>query len=95
MNVIPLGDHVVVKRLEADRKTSGGIVLSDSAQEESRQGRVLSVGDGRQLKDGRRVASQVREGDRILFSAYSGAEVDVDGETFLILGEQDILAIVD
>lgn len=93
--VVPLGDHIVVKRLEAEQKTAGGIVLPDAAQEKPHQGRVLSVGDGRQLKDGRRVGSQVSEGDRVLFSPYSGMEVEVDGEKLLIMSEQDLLAVID
>ena len=94
-NVVPLGDHVVVKRLEAEQKTSGGILLPDAAQEKPHQGRILSVGDGRQLKDGRRIGSQVQEGDRVLFSPYSGMEVEVDGEKLLIMSEQDLLAVID
>jgi chaperonin GroES len=94
-NVVPIGDHVVVKRLEAEHKTAGGIVLPDAAQEKPHQGRVLSVGDGRQLKDGRRIGSQVSEGDRVLFSPYSGMEVEIDGEKLLIMSEQDLLAVID
>ena len=94
MKVIPLGDKLVVRRLEAEEKTAGGIVLPDSAQEKPRQGRVLSVGDGRQLADGSHVAQQVGEGDRVLFSAYAGTEVQVDNEDLLILSEDDVLAIV-
>jgi chaperonin GroES len=95
MNVVPVGDHVVIRRMEGERKTSGGIVLPDSAQEKPLQGRVLSVGDGRRRKDGTRAASQVREGDRVLFSPYSGMEVEVDGEKLLIMTEEDILAVID
>ncbi len=94
-NVVPLGDHVVVKRLEAEQKTAGGILLPDAVQEKPHQGRVLSVGDGRQLKDGRRIGSQVSEGDRVLFSPYSGMEFEVDGEKLLIMSEQDLLAVID
>ena len=95
MNVVPIGDHVVIKRVEGEKKTAGGIVLPDSAQEKPHQGRVLSVGDGRRRKDGSRVGSQVREGDRVLFSAYSGMEVEVDGDKLLIMTEEDILAVID
>lgn len=95
MKVVPVGDHVVVKRLEAEKKTAGGIVLPDSAQEKPRQGRVLSVGDGRAKKDGTHQPSQVSEGDRILFSPYAGLEVTVNGEQLLIMTEQDILAVID
>jgi len=95
MNVVPVGDHVVIKRMDGEKKTSGGIVLPDSVQEKPLQGRVLSVGDGRRRKDGTRVASQVSEGDRVLFSPYSGMEVEVDGEKLLIMTEEDILAVID
>ena len=95
MKVVPLGDKVVVKRLEADEKTAGGIVLPDSAQEKPKQGRILSVGDGRLLSDGGRAPHQVSEGDRILFSSYAGSEVVVDGEELLIMNEEEILAVLD
>ena len=94
MKVIPLGDKLVIRRLEAEEKTAGGIVLPDSAQEKPKQGRVLSVGDGRQLADGSHAAQEVNEGDRVLFSAYAGTEVQVDAEDLLILSEDDVLAIV-
>ncbi|MHB1035679.1 MAG: co-chaperone GroES [Pirellulales bacterium] len=94
MKVVPLGENVVVKRLAAAEKTAGGIVLPDAAQEESQQGRVLSVGDGRLLADGTRSGPQVSEGDRVLFPIGVGAEVAVDGQEFLILSERDILAVL-
>lgn len=94
MKVVPLGDKVVVKRLEAEEVTSGGIVLPESAQEKPREGRVLSVGDGRLLRDGTRAPHLVKEGDRVIFRSWSGTEVDVDGENLLIMGEDDILAVV-
>lgn len=95
MKVVPLGDKVAVKRLEAEEKTAGGIVLPDSAQEKPQQGRVLSVGDGRLLSDGTRARHQVAEGDRVLFSLYSGTEVIVDDEEILIMAEDEILAVLD
>ena len=95
MKVTPLGDKVVIKRLKANDKTAGGIVLPDSAKDRPQQGRVLSVGDGRQLPDGTRVRPQVNEGDRIVFASYTGSEVDVDGDELLIVREEDILAVVD
>jgi chaperonin GroES len=95
MKVVPLGDKVVVKRLEAEEKTAGGIVLPDSAKEKPQQGRVLSVGDGKLLADGSRAAHQVKEGDRILLSSWAGSEVVVDGEELLIMSEEDILAVLD
>ena len=95
MKVTPLGDKIVVKRLQAEDKTTGGIILPDNAKQRPQQGRVLSVGDGRLLADGRRSPPQVSEGDRIVFSSYAGSEVSVDGDEMLILREEDILAVMD
>ena len=95
MRIEPLADKVVVRRLEAEDRTPGGIVLPDSAKEKPQQGRVLSVGDGCRLPDGGRVEHQVREGDRVVFNSYAGTEVAVDGEEVLVMGEEDILAILD
>ena len=95
MRVEPLGDKVVVKRLEAKGTTSGGIVLPDSAKEKPQQGRVLSVGDGALLADGTRAVPQVQEGDRVLFTSYAGTEVVVDIEDLLIMRESDILAVME
>ncbi|HWG46260.1 MAG TPA: co-chaperone GroES [Gemmataceae bacterium] len=95
MAVVPLNDKIVVKRLEAEAKTAGGIVLPDSAKEKPKQGKVLSLGDGKRLDNGQRAAFQVKEGDRVLFSSYAGNEVTVDGEELLIMTEDDILAVVD
>ena len=94
MKLVPLGENVVIKRLEAEQVTAGGIVLPDAARSKPQQGRVLSVGDGRQLADGSRAEHQVAEGDRVLFTNYAGSEVLVDGEELLIMAEGDILAIV-
>jgi chaperonin GroES len=95
MKVVPLGDKVVVKRLESEARTAGGIVLPDSAKEKPQQGRVLSVGDGRLLADGTRAECQVQEGDRVLFTTWGGTEIKVAGDELLILSEEDILAVMD
>jgi chaperonin GroES len=95
MKVIPLNDKILVKRLEAEEKTAGGILLPDAAKEKPKQGKVLSLGDGRLLEDGKRAKFQVKEGDRVLFSSYAGNEVQVDGEEYLIMSEDDILAVID
>lgn len=95
MRVEPIGDKVVVKRLEADEVTAGGIVIPTSAQERPQEGRVLSVGDGHLLPNGERVPHQVKEGDRVIFSRYAVTDITVNGEEMLIMGEQDILAILD
>ena len=94
MKLVPLGEKVVVKRLAAEEQTDGGILLPDSAREKPRQGRVLSIGDGRLLADGSRAQHQVSEGDRVLFSSYAGSEVIVDGEELLLMDETEILAVV-
>jgi chaperonin GroES len=94
MKVVPLCDKVVVKRLDAEQTTAGGIVLPDAAREKPRQGRVLSVGDGRLLPNGIRTAHQVCEGDRILFERYAGTEMAINGEELLIMSEDEILAVV-
>jgi len=94
MKVVPLGDKVVIKRLESEQTTAGGIVLPDTAQERPQQGRVLSLGDGRLMSNGSRLQHQVSEGDRVLFARYAGTEVEVDGEELLIMNEDEILAVV-
>jgi chaperonin GroES len=94
MKIVPLGANVVVKRLAAEEKTAGGIFLPDAAREKAREGRVLSVGDGRLLPSGARVRHQVTEGDRVLFNSYAGAEVKVNGEDLLIMNESEIMAVV-
>lgn len=91
----PLGEKVLVRRLEADEKTAGGIVLPDTAKEKPKRGTVLSVGEGRLLDTGKRQALQVREGDRVLFSSYAGTEIKVSGEEYLIMDENDILAVIE
>ncbi|MCH2177421.1 MAG: co-chaperone GroES [Mariniblastus sp.] len=95
MRIEPLGDKIVVKRMEAEDVTAGGIVLPESAKEKPHQGRVLSVGEGSMLRDGTRAKPQIGEGDRVLFSSYAGTEIDVDGQELLIMGEADILAIMN
>jgi chaperonin GroES len=95
MKVVPLNDKIVVKRVEAEEKTAGGIVLPDTAKEKPRQGKVLSVGEGKLLDNGKRAPFQVKEGDRVLFSSYAGNEVNIDGEDLLVMSEDDILAVVE
>ena len=95
MKIVPLGEKVVVQRLKAEERTAGGIVLPDSAQEKPQQGKILSIGDGRVLEHGQRLRMQVKEGDRVIFSSYAGSEVNVDGDTLLIMSEDDILAVIE
>lgn len=94
MALKPLNDKIVVKRLEAEAQTAGGILLPDSAKEKPRQGKVLSVGEGKVLDNGKRAPFQIKEGDRVLFSSYAGSEVTVDGNEYLIMTEDDVLAII-
>jgi chaperonin GroES len=95
MKLVPLGDKVIIRRLEADERTAGGILLPDSAREKPQQGRVLSVGDGPLLPNGNRSRPVVQEGDRVVFHAYAGNEVKIADQEFLICREDDILAILD
>ena len=95
MKVVPLNDKIVVKRLEAEEKTAGGIVLPDTAKEKPKQGRVRALGSGKLLDNGKRAEFQVKEGDRVLFTSYAGNEINVDGEELLIMTEDDILAVVE
>jgi chaperonin GroES len=90
----PLGDKVIVKRVEAESKTAGGIVLPDTAKEKPRRGIVLSVGNGRQLDDGRRSEMQVKKDDEVLFTSYAGTEIKMDGQEYIIMDESDILGVV-
>ncbi len=94
MKLVPLGAHVVVRPLEPESTTRGGIVLPEQSKDRSRQGRILSVGDGRLLRDGTRAAMQVREGDRILFDIYGAIELEINGEQLLVMSEDDILAVL-
>ena len=94
MNIKPLGERVVIKVLESEEKTKSGIVLPDTAKEKPQMGKVLAVGTGRLLDNGQRVALDVKEGDKVLFAKYAGTEVKLDGEEYMVLKENDILAIV-
>ncbi|HHY69392.1 MAG TPA: co-chaperone GroES [Bacillota bacterium] len=89
----PLSDHVVLKPVEAEEKTKGGIVLPDTAKDRPQEGEVVAVGPGKVLEDGTRLTPEVKVGDRVIYSKYSGTEVKIDGEEYLIVRESDILAI--
>ena len=91
----PLNDKIVVKRLEAEEKTKGGIVLPETAKEKPKEGKVISVGQGKMLDNGSRASLTVKENDRVIFSSYAGTEIKLSGEEFLILSEDDVLAIVE
>ncbi|MCM8758053.1 MAG: co-chaperone GroES [Candidatus Omnitrophica bacterium] len=95
MNIQPLGDRVVIKPLEAEEKTKGGIVLPDTAKEKPQEGKVVAVGKGRLKEDGTLLPLEVKVGDRVLYSKYSGTEITTkEGEELLIIKEEDILAII-
>lgn len=94
MNVRPLADKVMIKRLEAEDVTKGGIVLPEAAKEKPRRGTVMAIGDGKLLENGKRSEFQVKVGDKVLFTSYGGTEIKIDGEEILIMDEADILAIL-
>ena len=90
----PLHDRVVVRRIEADQKTAGGIIIPDSAQEKPSEGEVIAVGEGNRDDNGNRIALDVKAGDRVLFGKWSGTEVKLDGEDLLIMKESDIMGVL-
>lgn len=94
MNIKPLGDRVVIKKLEAEETTKSGIVLTGSAKEKPQEAEVVAVGPGA-INDGKRVEMEVKVGDKVLYSKYAGTEVKVSGEEYIILKESDILAVVE
>jgi chaperonin GroES len=91
----PLGDKILIKRLEAETKTKSGIVLPDSAKEKPKRGKILAVGDGKRLDSGERAPFNVKKGDEVIFTSYAGTEIKLDGEELMIMSEDDILAVVD
>ncbi len=95
LKIRPLNDKIVIKRLEAEEKTKGGIVLPDTAKEKPKEGKVVSIGQGKLLDSGKRATLQVKENDRVIFSSYAGTEIKLSGEEYLILSEDDVLAIVE
>lgn len=94
-NIKPLADRVLVRPVEREERTKGGILLPDTAKEKPQLGKVLAVGSGRMLENGQRQPLDVKEGDTVLFSKYAGTELKVDGEEMLLIGERDILAVVE
>ena len=95
MKIRPLRDRLVIQRLEADERTAGGIILPDTAREKPKQGRVIAVGEGRQLPSGACAKAQVSKGDLILFASYAGTEVTIDGDEYLVMPEEDVLAVIE
>jgi chaperonin GroES len=95
MSVRPLNDRVLVKRLESEQKTKGGIIIPDSAKEKPLEGKVMAVGSGKKDEKGKVIPLVVKKGDRVLFGKYSGTEIKVDGEEVVIVREDDILAVIE
>jgi chaperonin GroES len=95
MNARPLQDRVIVKRVQEEEKTKGGIIIPDTAKEKPVEGKVVAVGSGKISESGKKVPLQVKKGDRVLFGRYAGTEIKIDGEELLIMKEDDIVAIVE
>ena len=95
MKVKPLGDKILVKRIEAEEKTKGGILLPDTAKEKPKEGKIIELGDGKLLDDGSRAAFQVKKGNRVIFTSYAGTEVKIDGEEYIIMSEDELVEVPD
>jgi chaperonin GroES len=95
MNLRPLQDRILVKRVEQESMTKGGIIIPDSAKEKPAEGKVVAVGNGKMGEDGKRISPDIKAGDRILFGKYAGTEVKIDGEEHLIMREDDVLGIIE
>jgi chaperonin GroES len=95
MKVRPLHDRILVKRIEEGEVRKGGIIIPDTAKEKPQEGKVVAVGNGRVTEEGKKIALDVKAGDKILFGKYSGSEVKIDDEDYLILKEEDVLAIIE
>lgn len=94
MKIVPLGDRVVVRPLQAEEKTKGGIVLPDTAKEKPQEGEIVATGKGRTLDNGTIMPPEVKTGDRVLYGKYSGNEIVIDGEELMIMREEDLLAVL-
>jgi chaperonin GroES len=95
MKVKPLHDRIIVKRLEEEEKTKGGIIIPDTAKEKPFEGKVIAIGDGRIKEDGTKIPMELKKGDRILFAQYAGSDVKINGEDHLIMKEDDVLAVIE
>ncbi len=95
MKIRPLQDRVLVQRIEEEEKSKGGIIIPDTAKEKPQEGKVVAVGPGRLDEDGKRTPLSVKPGDRVLFGKYAGSEIEVDDENYLIMREEDILAVIE
>jgi len=95
MKIKPLGDRILVKRIKEEEKTKGGIIIPDTAKEKPQEARVIAVGNGKVTDEGKKIPLDVKTGDKILFGKYSGSEVKIDDKEYLILREEDVLAILE
>ena len=95
MNIRPLQDRIIVKRIEEEEKTAGGIIIPDTAKEKPQEGKVIAVGKGKVSDEGKTIALDIKKGDKILFSKYAGSEVKVNGTDYLIMREEDVLGVVE
>ncbi|MBU0533266.1 MAG: co-chaperone GroES [Candidatus Omnitrophica bacterium] len=95
MRIKPLNDRILVKRLEAEGKTKGGILLPETAKEKPKEGEVIAVGPGKILESGKRQSLELKKGDKIIFESYAGTEIKVDGKEYLLMKEDDVLGIIE
>ncbi len=95
MKVVPIGDKILVERIEQEDKTDAGIVIPDTAKEKPKRGNVVALGDGRELENGETVGFQVQEGDEVLFESYAGTEITFDNREYLLLSEEDLLGVIN
>jgi chaperonin GroES len=95
MKIRPLQDRIIVKRLEEEEKTKGGIIIPDTAKEKPIEGKIIAVGKGKKTEDGKVIPLDVKVGDKVLFSKYGGTDIKVDGEEYLIMREDDILGVIE
>ncbi len=95
MKIRPLGDRIIIRRIEEEERSKGGIIIPDTAKEKPQEGKVVAVGKGKLMDDGKLVPCEVKVGDRVLFGKYSGTEVKIEGEDHLIIREEDVLGIIE
>jgi len=95
MKLKPIGDKIIVERIEPENKTKGGIVLPDNAKEKPKEGKIIAIGEGKLMDNGSRVAPSVKVGEKVIFTSFAGSEVKIDNKEYLIMNEEDILAVVD
>ncbi|HLD35608.1 MAG TPA: co-chaperone GroES [Planctomycetota bacterium] len=95
MKLKPIGDKIIVERIEPENKTRGGIVLPDNAKEKPKEGKIIAIGEGKLMDNGSRVAPSVKVGEKVIFTSFAGSEVKIDNKEFLIMNEEDILAVIE